>query len=250
MDPAVLREDMVDGLEHEAKAVLEGERVAVAMREVPREAFVPDERTAYADREHDRLGTRVLSPSDAARLLRELDPRPGDSVLVVGAGVGYTVALAAELAGARNVHAVEIARPVVYEARENLGRAGYGEVLVDCRDGARGLPEYAPFDRILVEAATVDPPGALVEQLADDGRLVYPKGPGRGSQRIERVDGPDFDPEGSEEGEARISLSPLLVSGEQSGAIERDRTAREDDEHARRRAESRTGWEHDWLEWE
>lgn len=249
MDPAVLREDMVDGLEHEAKAVLDGERVAVAMREVPREAFVPDERTAYADREHDHLGTRVLSPSDAARLLRELDPGPGDSVLVVGAGVGYTVALAAELAGARNVHAVEIARPVVYEARENLARAGYDEVLVDCRDGARGLPEYAPFDRILVEAATVDPPRALVDQLADDGRLVYPRGPGRGSQRIERITGSGCNLGGSE-GEARISLSPLLVPGEQSGAIERNRTAREDDEHARRRAQARTGWEHDWLEWE
>ncbi len=248
MDPAVLREDMVDGLEHEAKAVLDGERVAAAMREVPREAFVPDERTAYADREHDRLGTRVLSPSDAARLLRELDPGPGDSVLVVGAGVGYTVALAAEIAGARNVHAVEIARPVVHEARENLARAGYGEVLVDCRDGARGLPEYAPFDRIVVEAATVDPPRALVDQLADDGRLVYPRGPGRGSQCLELVGGQERASSGSER--ERVSLSPLLVSGEQSGAIERNRTAREDDEHARRRAESRTGWEHDWLEWE
>lgn len=248
MDPAVLREDMVDGLEHEAKAVLDSEAVAAAMREVPREEFLEDERSAYADRDHDRLGTRVLSPSDAARLLQALSPRPGDAVLVVGAGVGYTVALAAEIAGARNVHAVEIARPVVYEARENLARAGYREVLVDCRDGARGLPEYAPFDRILIEAATVDPPRALVDQLADGGRLVYPRGPGRGSQRLRRVEGRGRG-SGTDEG-ARISLSPLLVSGEQSGAIERNRTAREDVEHARRRAESRTGWEHDWLDWE
>lgn len=243
MDHAVLREDMVDGLEHETKAVLADESLAVAMRDVPRHEFVEDERTAYADREHEVLGTRVLSPSTAARVLEALSIEGDDEVLVVGVGVGYTAAVGAELVGERNVHAIDISRPIVYEARKNLERAGYGGVLVDCRDGARGLPEYAPFDRILVEAAAIDVPRALLDQLADGGRLVYPRGAQR--QRLEAIDA-----DGSREGFGTISLDPLLVEGEQTGAIERNRTAREDVEHAMRRAESHRGWELEWIEWE
>ncbi|GAB3024122.1 protein-L-isoaspartate O-methyltransferase family protein [Natronobiforma cellulositropha] len=244
MEFAVLREDMVDSLEHETKAVLEDHRVGVAMREVPRHEFVPDERVAYADRDYDHLGTRILAPSTAAKLLQALEPSPGDSVLVVGAGVGYTAAVAAELVGAAHVHAVDIARPVVYEARENLARAGYGEVLVDCRDGARGLPEYAPFDRILVEAGAIAPPRTLLEQLAPDGRLVYPRGAGA-RQRLESVAR-----DGTTTHHGALSFDPLLVEGEQSGALERNRTAREDTEYARRHAETRRGWEQGWLEWD
>ncbi|WP_290817263.1 protein-L-isoaspartate O-methyltransferase [Halovivax sp.] len=243
MDPAVLREDMVDSLQHETKAVLRDDAVAVAMREVPRHEFVDDRRTAYADRDHEVLGTRVLSPSVAARLLQALSPEPGDSVLVVGAGVGYTAAVAAELAGETNVHAVDIARPAVYAARENLAGAGYEGVLIDCRDGSRGLPEYAPFDRILVEAAAVEPPRPLLEQLAPGGRLVIPLGAHR--QHLAVVSA-----EGSREELGRVSFDPLLVDGEQTGAIERNRTAREDVEYARRRADRRRGWELDWIDWE
>ncbi|ELZ23401.1 protein-L-isoaspartate(D-aspartate) O-methyltransferase [Haloterrigena salina JCM 13891] len=243
MDPAVLREDMVDGLESAAKDVLHDEVVAVAMRDVPRHEFLEDDRSAYADREHEVLGTRVLAPSTAARLLQALALEDDHEVLIVGAGVGYTAAVVAEVVGETNVHAVDISRPLVVEARQNLARAGYEGVLVDRRDGADGLPEYAPFDRVLLEAAAVEPPRALLGQLTDDGRLVFPRGTQR--QRLEAVsaDGgrSQFDP---------VSFAPLLVEGEQSGAVERNRTAREDREHAVRRAESRRGWEQDWIEWE
>lgn len=242
MDRAVLREDMVDSLQHETKAVLDHEAVAVAMREVPRHEFLPEAVDAYADRSYDHHGTRVLSPSDAARLLQALDPGPEDSVLVVGVGVGYTAAVLAEVVGETNVHAVDIARPIVHVARSNLESAGYGGVLVDCRDGSRGLPSYAPFDRILLEAATVEPPTALTAQLADGGRLVFPRG--TTTQRLVAVTDrgrSELDP---------ISLAPLLVDGEQSGAIERNRTAREDTEHALRRAERRRGWQLDWIDWD
>ena len=243
MDPAVLREDMVDSLEHEAKAVLTDDAVGVAMRDAPRHAFLEDERAAYEDREHDRLGTRVLAPSTVARLVQALEARPGDATLLVGVGVGYTAAVVAELVGETNVHAVDISRPMVYEARENLARAGYGGVLVDCRDGARGLAEYAPFDRILIEAAAFDPPRPLLEQLHPDGRLVFPRGGHR--QRLEAIEA-----DGSRETYGPVSFDPLLVEGEQTGAIERNRTEREDLEFARRRAESRRGWEHEWPEWD
>ncbi|MFA9415932.1 protein-L-isoaspartate O-methyltransferase [Natrinema sp. HArc-T2] len=243
MDLAVLREDMVDGLEAAPKNVLTDDTVAVAMRDVPRHAFLDDERTAYADREHDALGTRILAPSTAARLLQALALEDDESVLIVGVGVGYTAAVAAEIVGETNVHAVDISRPLVVEARRNLSEAGYDGVLVDCRDGANGLPEYAPFDRILLEAAVVDPPRALLEQLADGGRLVFPRGTQRQRLTVVSTDGDleQLDP---------IIFDPLLVEGEQSGAVERNRMAREDRERAQRRAESRRGWEQDWIEWD
>ncbi|ELY64919.1 protein-L-isoaspartate O-methyltransferase family protein [Natrinema versiforme] len=243
MDPAVLREDMVDGLESPPRDILADEDLAVAMRDVPRHAFLDDERTAYADRDHEALGTRVLAPRTVARLLQALALEDDHSVLIVGVGVGYTAAVAAELVGETNVHAVDISRPLVVEARENLAEADYDGVLVDRRDGADGLPEYAPFDRILLEAAAVDPPRALLEQLTDGGRLVFPRGTHQ--QRLEAVSA-----DGETDHFDAVSLEPLLIEGEQSGAVERNRTAREDRERAQRRAESRRGWEQDWIEWD
>jgi len=240
----VLREDMVDSLEHDAKSVVHTDDVGLAMRTVPREAFVDDDRKAYADQSLEHQGTRVLAPSTAARLMEILAPDPGDDVLVVGVGVGYTAAVAAEIAGARHVHAIDITRPVVHAARENLADAGYPEVLVDCRDGARGLPDYAPYDRILVEAAAVSPPDGLLDQLAPDGRLVIPRGRGA-SQTLVAVDA-----DGTETTHGPVAFAPLLVDGEQTGALERNRTAREDAERAARAAQSDTGWEHEWIDWD
>jgi protein-L-isoaspartate(D-aspartate) O-methyltransferase len=247
MDPAVLRDDMVDSLEHEAKRCVRSEAVSVAMRTVPREAFVDDERGAYADRSFERHGTRVLAPSTAARLVEALAPEPGDEVLVVGAGVGYTAAVLAELAGGRHVHAVDIDRRLVYEARSNLSQAGYGEVLVDCRDGADGLPEYAPYDRVLVEAAAIEPPRRLLRQLAADGRLVLPLGGGEQTLSVVTPDGADYE---TVERLGTTAFAPMLVDGEQATTVERNRTVREDREHARRAAERRKGWEQEWIDWD
>jgi protein-L-isoaspartate(D-aspartate) O-methyltransferase len=247
MDLAVLREDMVDSLEHEAKSVLHTDRVALAMRDVPREAFVENERVAYADRAIEADGTTVLAPSTAARLLEALDVREDDEVLVVGAGVGYTPAVLAEIAGAPNVHAVDIDRNMVHTARRNLASAGYGGVFVDRRDGAGGLPEYAPFDRILIEAAAVRPPVVLVEQLADEGRLVMPMG--TTDQTLVAIEPAE---EGYEVAErvCPVAFRPLLVEGQQPGSVERNRTAREDREFAERHARKRSGWEQEWIDWE
>ncbi|MFB6309153.1 MAG: protein-L-isoaspartate O-methyltransferase [Haloarculaceae archaeon] len=243
MDPAVLRDDLVDSLEHESKGCVHSERVSAAMRTVPREAFVEDDRGAYSDRAFERLGTRVLAPSTVGRLLEALAPEEGDDVLVVGVGVGYTAAVIAEMVGERNVHAVDIARRLVIEARSNLAEVGYDGVLVDRRDGADGLPEYAPYDRILLEAAAVEPPRALVEQLSGEGRLVMPAGAGEQTlvvvedgRIVERLGG--------------VAFQPMLVEGEQADTVERNRTRREDREFARRAAQSRTGWEHEWIDWD
>ncbi|WP_254537118.1 protein-L-isoaspartate O-methyltransferase family protein [Halomarina litorea] len=244
MDSAVLRDDMVDSLEYEAKGCVRSDSVSVAMRAVPRHEFVGDERAAYADRAFERHGTTVLAPSTAARLLEALETEPDDNVLVVGAGVGYTTAVVAEIAGASTVQAVDISRRMVLDARANLAAAGYGAVLVDCRNGGDGLPEYAPYDRILLEAAALEPPRALVRQLADEGRLVMPLGGNQ--QSLVAVDAAGrvserFGP---------IAFQPMLVDGEQSGTVERNRTVREDREHAERNSHGRRGWEQEWLDWD
>jgi protein-L-isoaspartate(D-aspartate) O-methyltransferase len=234
---------MVDSLEHDTKGVVEADPVGAAMRSVPRHVFVDEDHRAYMDQTFSHRGSTVLSPSLAGRLLQATDPSPEDSVLVVGAGVGYTVAVLAEIAGPTHVHAVDITRQLVLDARRNLRQAGYDAVLVDCRDGADGLPEYAPFDRILVEAAAVEPPRALLDQLAPGGRLVMPLG--YGDQRLvaieagERVE--EFGP---------VGFQPLLVDGEQYGAVERNRTAREEEERALRAHERRRGWEQEWIDWD
>ena len=243
MDPAVLRDDMVASLEHDSKGCVQSDAISIAMRAVPRHVFVEDDRAAYADRPFERFGTRVLAPSTVARLLEALDPAEDDSVLVVGAGVGYTVAVLAEIVGGRNVHAIDITRRLVYEARENLAEAGYGEVLVDRGDGADGLPSYAPYDRILLEAAAVQPPRRLVDQLADDGTLVMPLG--ASNQSITVVSG-----DGSVERLGGCAFDPMLVEGEQADTVERNRTHREDREFAERDARRRKGWELDWIDWD
>jgi protein-L-isoaspartate(D-aspartate) O-methyltransferase len=245
MDPAVLREDMVDGLEHSLGRPLP-EGIGVAMRDVPRHEFVDespyDNRPAYVD------GTVAIAPSTVSRLLTALDPGEGDEVLVVGAGVGYTAAVLAELVGARHVHAIDISRSMVYRARSNLDTAGYGATLVDCRDGAKGLPEYAPFDRILVEAAVVEPPASLLDQLAATGRLAFPRG--STDQTLVAVEPTDSGP-GYRVVDERgpVRFAPLLVDGEQPG-VTRNRTHREDREFAQQGYFAKHGWEYEWVDWD
>jgi protein-L-isoaspartate(D-aspartate) O-methyltransferase len=243
MEPAVLRDDMVDSLTHESKGCLHSDSVSVAMRAVPRHEFVATDRNAYADRAYEHMGTRVLAPSTAARLLEALAAEEDDSVLVVGAGVGYTVAVLAEIVGQHDVQAVDITRRLVYEARQNLADAGYEGVLVDRRNGADGLPEYAPYDRILVEAAAVRPPRALLDQLAPEGTLVMPLGAHQ--QTISVVDR-----DGEAERLGSCAFDPMLVEGEQADTVERNRTRREDREFAERDARRRKGWELEWIDWD
>lgn len=241
MDPAALREDMVDGIEH---AMDVDESVGLAMRTVPRESFV--EGTPYDNRASDYEGTTVLAPALAARLLSALNASEDHDVLVVGAGVGYTAAVLAELVDETRIHAVDIDRRLVHAARSNLEAAGYGGVLVDCRDGAEGLPEYAPFDRILVEAAAVRPPRRLVAQLAEGGRLVMPMG--GPEQTLVSVDaGGDV-----VEKHGPVAFRPLLVDGEQRSGPVRNRTEREDAEHAEPGSGyfAQSGWEQEWIDWD
>ncbi|WP_096390478.1 protein-L-isoaspartate O-methyltransferase family protein [Halopenitus persicus] len=257
MDEATLRADMIESLEHRLDRPLE-ERVLSALQRVPRETFVSE--SPYDDRAGEEHGTRTLAPSTVVRMVSALDPHPGEETLVVGAGVGYTAAVLAEIVGDRRVHAIDVDRDLVRLARSNLSAAGYDAVLVDRRNGTTGLPEYAPFDRILLEAAVAEPPRALLDQLAVDGRLVLPRG--TGTQTLiavspdagEHSDGPERS--GTRDRRYRVldqagpvRLPPMLADGER-GRIERNRTRREDAERAAAGAASRQGWEHDWVDWD
>jgi len=237
---------MVDSLEHETKRCIRSEALSVAMREVPREAFVGDD-YAYADRTGECHGTRVLAPSTAARLLEAVAPAPDDNILIVGVGVGYTAAVLAEIVGPSNVQAIDIDRRLVYEARSNLERAGYEAVLVDAGDGADGLPAYAPYDRVVVEAAAIKPPTQLLNQLTPTGRLVLPLG--GGEQTLSVIVADDGRPEVLER-RGTTAFAPMLIDGEQANTVERNRTHREDREFANRAQERRRGWEQDWIDWD
>ncbi len=254
-DPATLREDMLDGMSH-AMSDLPNEIIRDAMATVPRHEFV--EEAPYSNRSTWQGGTRVLAPRTVARLLDALGPSEDDDVLVVGSGIGYTPAVLAEIVGGRHVHAVDIDRRMVHTARENLDAAGYDAVLVDRRDGSRGFPEYAPFDRILVEAATIEAPPSLLDQLASGGRLVFPQGQGR-KQTLVAVDAQTGDQSAPNDpgtgpetvGEfGPVTFRPLLVDGEQPDAPIRNRTEREDRERDRTRRSRKTGWEHEWIDWD
>jgi len=240
MDRETLRADMVEGLEYSLDQPLSGPIVA-ALQAVAHHEFTDP--TADSDG-----GSRTLQPSLVARLLVALDAEAGNETLIVGAGVGYTAAVLAEIVGGRHVHAIDIDRQLVGVARQNLGSTGYDEVLVDRRDGATGYPAYAPFDRILVESAVVEPPRALIEQLAPDGRLVAPCG-----TTVQTLTAFIKDARGTVEqtGEfGAVRFQPMLVDGEQSNSPVRNRTKREDREFDQQGYFAPSGWEYEWLDWD
>lgn len=152
-------------------------RVLHAMSKVPREEFVRDVDRDVAYGDHALPigeGQTISQPYVVARMTELLDPGTDDHVLEVGTGSGYQAAVLGELAG--DVVTVERHRALADRAREILARLGYDNVHVIHDDASLGRPEDAPYDRIIVTAATpaIDP--SLVAQLADEGRIVAPVG--------------------------------------------------------------------------
>nr|WP_238342452.1 methyltransferase, FxLD system [Actinopolymorpha rutila] len=167
-----------------ARDVLHDQRVADALTTVPRHLFLPGvpAAEAYADEavvtRRDAEGTATSSssqPAIMAIMLEQLDVRPGHRVLEIGAGTGYNAALLAHLVGPTgSVTTIDLQPDVTDAARDALVAAGYARVRVVCGDGALGVPDDAPYDRMIVTAGAWDLPPAWYEQLAVDGRLVVP----------------------------------------------------------------------------
>jgi protein-L-isoaspartate(D-aspartate) O-methyltransferase len=162
-------------------------RVLSAMREIPRHFFVPpNERDLAYDDHALPIGHRqtISQPYIVAFMAMALELDEGQRVLEVGAGSGYQAAVLAAC-GAR-VFGIERIPQLLDAARENLLATGYSDrVTLRLGDGSRGWAEEAPFDRVLISAATGSVPTALVTQLVDGGMLVAPIG-GPGSQNISR----------------------------------------------------------------
>lgn len=153
-------------------------RARAAMAAVPRAGFLPPEVRHLADTDRPVMigwGATNSQPSTVRRMLELLDVQPGDRVLDVGSGSAWTTAILETLTGDEGtVTGVERVPELVAYGRERLLEQGCRAVIERASPGALGLPERAPFDRILVSADFPVLPQQLVAQLAEGGRLVAP----------------------------------------------------------------------------
>jgi len=187
-----------------AEGILKTPEIIRAFLKVPREEFVPPELRDYAYDDRPLpigYGQTISAPHMVAIMTEELSPRRGDKVLEIGTGSGYQAAILAEIVKPEgHVWTIERIRELVEFARDNLRRTGYDKyVTVIHGDGSLGLPEHAPYDRIMVTAAAPSIPENLVKQLKPGGRMVIPVG-GRYYQVLKIVDK-------DESGNVRVSNS-------------------------------------------
>jgi len=176
MTSARTRERLIARLREEG---IESEAVLNRIREVPRHLFV-DEALSSRAYEDTALpighGQTISQPYVVAKMTEAViaGGRPS-KVLEIGTGCGYQTAVLAGLAG--TVYTVERIGPLIKRARERLAKLGIHNVRFRHGDGWQGWKANAPYDAIIVTAAPPETPAALLEQLADGGRLVIPVGP-------------------------------------------------------------------------
>lgn len=163
-------------------------RVLQAMEEVDRGPFV---RGVFADRAYDdtplpiACGQTISQPSVVGLMTQALQVTPRDKVLEIGTGSGYQAAILSRLA--RRVYTIDRHRRLVQEACALFEKLDLHNITALVGDGGLGLPDQAPFDRILVTAAAEDPPGTLLAQLKIGGIMVVPVGQSDAVQSLIRV---------------------------------------------------------------
>ena len=163
-------------------------RVLQAMEKIDRGPFV---RGLFAERAYEDMplpiacGQTISQPSVVGLMTQALMITPRDKVLEVGTGSGYQAAILSQLA--RRVYTVDRHRRLVREASEIFREMDLTNITAMTADGSFGLPEQAPFDRIIVTAAAEDPPGPLLAQLKIGGIMVVPVGQSDAVQSLIKV---------------------------------------------------------------
>jgi len=184
--------------------------VLAAMESTPRDAFLEGifKERAYEDRPLPiGRGQTISQPSVVAQMTEALELNNRSKVLEVGTGSGYQAAILSKLV--RRVYTVERHRPLARAARTLFQQLDISNITVVTGDGSLGLPEQAPFDRILLTAAAEDPPANLLAQLKPGGIMVLPVGQTDTVQAMIKVVKTDNGLEYTELGEVRFV--PLLA---------------------------------------
>ena len=173
-------------------------RVLTAMEKIDRGLFV---RGLFSERSYEDMplpiacGQTISQPSVVGLMTQVLQVRPRDKVLEVGTGSGYQAAILSHLA--RRVYTVERHKRLVKEAASLFQSLDLVNITPILGDGSHGLPDQAPFDRIIVTAAAEDPPGTLLGQLKPGGIMIVPVGQSDTVQSLIRVtrteNGYDYD---------------------------------------------------------
>lgn len=177
MDYEAERSQLVDRLV--SRGYIKSPRVEDAFRRTPRHLFVPEKlvESAYYDQPLPiGSGQTISAPHMVAIMTEALEVVEDDRVLEVGAGSGYQAAVLSGIVTEGSIYSVECVPELAARAGDNLKAAGVGNVFVHVADGTLGFPKQAPFDRIIVTAGAPEIPKALIEQLADGGRLLIPVG--------------------------------------------------------------------------
>jgi protein-L-isoaspartate(D-aspartate) O-methyltransferase len=171
-----------------SRGVTNGE-VLKAMESTPRADFLEGifQERAFEDTPLPiACGQTISQPTVVGLMTQALEVTRRCKVLEVGTGSGYQAAILARLA--RRVYTVERHRRLARRTRELFQRLGLHNITVVHGDGSHGLPEQAPFDRIIVTAAAEDPPRVLIDQLRPGGIMVLPVGQSNAVQTLIRID--------------------------------------------------------------
>ncbi len=176
-------------MEQIAKQDFVNTKVLDAMSEIPRHVFLDDALVehAYQDKAFPiAAGQTISQPSTVAYQSSLLDLKPEDIVLEIGTGSGYQTLVLAKLA--RYVLSIERQRELFRLTKKFLPQFGYKNMQLFYGDGYKGLPDYAPFHKIIVTAAASHIPERLIEQLAPNGRMIVPVDNDHGSQTMIIID--------------------------------------------------------------
>ncbi len=190
-----LRKRLVQELKGEG---IKDEKVLKAIEKIPRHFFIETffEDDAYENKPFPiGRGQTISNPYTVAYQTELLELREGDKVLEIGTGSGYQSAVLAELGA--EVFSIERHQPLSNKAKKMLEHFGYTNVHTFFGDGFKGLPQFAPFDKILITAAAPEIPKDLLKQLKVNGIMVIPFGDGDTQKmiRIKRLDNNEFEKE-------------------------------------------------------